>query len=365
MLGVVAVATTLLVVVSPGMRVHPSVAMVFERLASRAAKVQALRPGQYDYTETWGPGDSGSSTLTGTPAHPVTVHYYLLVTTQTWVGPDGSGRRQEKTDPVPQFTTATDRAEWLASGRSLKDIPTGVTTQVEVFGPGGVPGKLPLYNVAALPTKRAPLESVLATGTGLPRALDGEVCPRPATLSCTVFLRAAALLVGPDSGSSPALRAALYRVLATVPGVHDVGRVRDHYGTRGTGLELVHHYRASRHAIVCPGFPTRSEARRRMTVSVPAYASIIEIIVNPATGGVLSINESGQGTPRTRALSACYSANGQITTTVTSRTSWRTVLSTGVVSSETAVPKSKVTPPVVLPVENQQGGGHDGHSSRG
>ncbi len=93
---------------------------------------------------------------------------------------------------------------------------------------------------AALPADPAKLRQVLLTGViplAGPRARPGQRQPGVprAQLADTVFTQARTLLL---DGLSPAVRAADYQVLASVPGVHMKPGVTDPSGRPGTALWL-------------------------------------------------------------------------------------------------------------------------------
>ena len=349
-LGVAALVTALMVALTPGAPPPSAAAAVLARLASAAAQAPTtLGPGQYAYSETEVPGVSVAAALrpqgtTGSPSN-LTVRYRLLVTIRSWLATNGSGRLVESVDPTPLFTTPADRAAWIAAGKpTLVSLspPSGITGTWR-FGRDGVidggsttsppllyDGAPPLYDVTSWPTDPTALRHVLATGAG--GGLDGQECPHgPTTSACTMFARAAALLEGPDIGSTPAFRAALFQVLAGVPGVKDLGTVKDRAGRAGIGFGLIEQAPAGEASLGCP-------TGRTVHLSRPACTITSEAVVGPATTSLLETGQQRSTTPMREVLGACDGAPTRTPPTASSLTTWRTVRSTGVVGSDTAVP---------------------------
>jgi hypothetical protein len=88
------------------------------------------------------------------------------------------------------------------------------------------------------------------------------------------FILAAQILATPALGSDPALRAALYAVMANVPGIQLLGTATDHSGRRGTEIAGP------------PGDPIGG-------VGWPGGGNAVrnEVILDPNTGSVLEINQ--------------------------------------------------------------------------
>jgi hypothetical protein len=165
------------------------------------------------------------------------LEHHRAATVQTWVAPDGSGRRVTTVDPTPAFFTSADRAAWVAAGEP--PVPHSPLTTVSTFGSGTAAeahSPVPLYDVRALPTAPSALRKVLSAAR-LPVALaalgDGSCSG-----CCRLFVRVVAALQGPDRCGSPALRAALFRVLASVPDIDLLGATSIHGSPQGTGFRL-------------------------------------------------------------------------------------------------------------------------------
>jgi hypothetical protein len=342
---VLIVSTVILPTGSPG---GPTSAAAAElgRLAARAATVPSnLSAGQYAYTEFQQP-----TLISDGPNYTE----YLVGTVQTWVAADGSGRRVTMTNPTPQFYTAADRAAWVASGSPPAVIPPTLPT-VQTFGPGTaseVNGPLPLYDVTGLPTDPISLEQVLnnenpgASSLGtLPegiKALDFQ--SSCGTAACSLFERTVALLQGPDIGATPAIRQALYKVLAMVPGVELLGTTTDQSGESGLGLALVQHQDAGTGTDECatpskdPTDPAATTITRRVTSYQPAFTTTFSIVVDPQTTTLLSSERSFSPSVVNMTPNPCGSPALQKPQPTELTPNWTDVVDSGVVNTDTAIP---------------------------
>ncbi len=338
------------------------------RLAAQAAAVPpvtSLAPGQYFYTETESPTyEIAAGSSPPTPANP-DYHEYLNGSVQTWVAADGSGRRVTTTDPTPHFFTPADEKTWQESGSSPAAVPPDQLTEVDQYGPGTageVNGPLPLYDVSTLPTDPAALSTVLGnentdrTSLGtLPAGIKSldfvSQCGSPA---CSLFERAVGLLQGPDIGETSALRQALFEVLASVPGVQLLGMTTDHAGQNGLGLQLVDTEAAGTTTVNCAKSTTTEQVvaghgityrvkpghlttTNTFTYHHPAQSSIFTIVVDPQTTTLLSSERSFSPSVFTAPPNPCQPSLATPQTAVLTPT-WKIILGSGVVDSDTAVP---------------------------
>jgi hypothetical protein len=337
------------------------------RLAAQAATAppSSLGAGQYAYTQVERPiMTSVGSFRNGEP--PFTE--YFTGTVQTWVAADGSGRQVTTTDPTPRFYTAADRAAWLAEGSPPGAILPSQLTTTQVFGPttaSEVNGPIPLYDVSGLPSDPTTLSRILnnenpgaqSLGT-LPAGIKSlDFASSCSTAACTLFERAAALLQGPDIGVTPALRQALFQVLAAVPGVEDLGTTTDPSGQSGVSLALVERRPAGTSVIHCasgdqapPGSPggtlykgtTEGTTITSSTLEhYPASSTTFSIVVDPHTTTLLSSEESYS--PLIQVMPAsppCLptSQKSQKTQTTEMGPTWKDLVSSGITSSDTSVP---------------------------
>jgi hypothetical protein len=162
----------------------------------------------------------------------------LSATIGTWSDTTGQACISAATDPA-QFAGPANQAAWTAAG--LIDQPadqpvTGCDGIIQGDTVGTLTQATGVIDVSYLPTDSATLAGELNAGTtGVP-AVDGVVAMAGAS---TAFARAAILLVGPDSGVTPAFEAALYGALATIPGVDSLGRATTHSGRTGVGFSAI------------------------------------------------------------------------------------------------------------------------------
>jgi hypothetical protein len=278
-------------------------ATVLYRLADEAAHKSTLGAGQYFYTEVRTAVDGNGVGLFGIQG--TFFYWYLSGTVQTWVNDEGAGREVVTADPTPQFFTPQDRQTWVSAGSpKLLGDPSNTTNYTETLvpattvtpspadssptptiGPMTIPTEPP-YDVSSLPTDPVALLRELQEGTtGIAQidAIEPPVTMFVGTCmsaNCKAFFRAAALLEGPDSGMTPALRSALFHILAGVPGVQLLGTVTDRDGQSGLGIEY-----ASQTPPGCIG-------GNPVCANPPAVSTTMEIIVDPATTNIVSKSES-------------------------------------------------------------------------
>jgi hypothetical protein len=198
----------------------PAVAAALRQLAQIAANGPSLvpAPGQYLYTRSEGRDAAFGGDGSGPAKECIT---YSTGQRRLWVGANGSGLLREQSGPN-SFTSARDRAV-CASMRMTRASGAGTSNlwfAADCFQLG------PARNMSALSTDPRTL-------LGQMRRLDGG--PRDAAedfVHIGDFLR--------ETDASPALRAALYRAAALIPGIQLLGTVRDHIGRSGLGVALEH-----------------------------------------------------------------------------------------------------------------------------
>ena len=165
------------------------------------------------------------------------------------------------------FASPANKAAWERVG--LPDTPAnandgtcmGLTGANVANGQGGG-----VVNVANLPTDPTTLAHELQTGTTGIYEIDAGSGP-PSDPSAGLA-RAALLLLGPTTGSSPSLTAEIYRALALMTHITQLGEVTTHSGQSGLGF-----------ASTSPDFGERA------------------IIVNPSTGQLLELRNLTTTTP--------------------------------------------------------------------
>jgi len=146
-------------------------------------------------------------------------------TERTWIDAQGNSTEQLIRTALSWPSTA-DEAAWRADPDAANFAATYDQNVTEPTLSGAIP------NVSGLPTDPAALEVALQAGG--PTTNPAQIADGPNA----VFERAARLAVGPDSGLSPGLSAALYRVMAEQPGVQVLGQTTDHQGRQGTAVGI-------------------------------------------------------------------------------------------------------------------------------
>jgi hypothetical protein len=197
----------------------PAVAAVLQHLARIAARGPSLvpGPGQYLYVDS----------VNDYPAIQMLPHgagciAYGVNHRQIWIAADGSGLLRQTSGPAT-FTSAHDRALCLRA-ESKSALAAGTSNMWfadQCFQLG------PTNDMQSLSTNPRTLLRQMRKIDGGPRD-PGEDFKRVGD-----FLR--------ETDARPALRAALYRVAALIPGVELLGIVRDHSGRRGLGVAFTSH----------------------------------------------------------------------------------------------------------------------------
>lgn len=189
-------------------------AATLDRLAEVAARQQAvhLGPDEFVYTRSQTTGIAqGEDVSTGQ-------RWSFLVSAmrEAWIGSDGSGRIREIFEE-PRFASEDDRAAWIAAG-SPDLLPERVSD--ELYGPG----ELVFVDLSALPTDTEALRRLIEER----RVLEGPPGARETFDIIGDLLR--------ETYGPPEIRAALFRVAASLPGVEFLGTVRDALGRPGVAV---------------------------------------------------------------------------------------------------------------------------------
>lgn len=281
----VALATVLTFTLAPilgGSSVTPTsaVAAVLEQ-AARATPYDAevtLGPGQFFYTETM-TTDGGYDTFGAGASERAYVTEEQTI--QTWEASDGSDRQLVSYDGPAVFATTAGQNAWIRAGNPTITPPTDMPYtpafplgQEETFG--GARVLAAPDNLSRLPTAAGALEQVINTdATGLSEVTSAPTLP---VSPAYTFSTAARILASPGLDASPALRAALYQLLATVTGTAVIGTASDHLG-RG-GIEIVGPLGGNGY-----GAPGDELGVRTEVIIDPADGSVLEmgqLIANPA-----------------------------------------------------------------------------------
>ena len=185
----------------------------------RYTKVQDAYRVYYDACSI--PTESDATPLTCPRPSPDDWAFSVLVShiREAWIAPDGSGRLLVITGE-PRFFGPEDKAEWKAAGRPQLDRP-GRTD--ESFRPGA----LSYTDPSKYSTDPDELyDQIRQEAEGYGPSTDAEMFVLVGDLLRETARRAA----------PPALRAALFKVAAKIPGVELVGEVTDPIGRKGTAV---------------------------------------------------------------------------------------------------------------------------------
>jgi hypothetical protein len=319
-LGLACAAVVAAVVIPGGAAVAPSsaAAAVLNRaaLAAQDNPTVTLAPGQYLYGEIrtlagsyWQWGNPAESAYTVQPE-----------TVQTWVAANGADRRLTTYDGPQQFATTAGHQAWVSAGSPsiapTTNTPTGAYDTQD--GPGGFS---PPDDLSHLPTDPAALTQIIDTGkTGLNEVAFQS--PAPITPAYT-FATAATILATPALNSSPALRAALYQVMADTPGIELLGSASDHSGRTGTEIA------GPLGGGIGSGVPTGANGVR------------VEVIIDASNGDVMEISEINADPSLDNAQTQAVFGN-----TLGQAFSWTDYLALGVVASTSATPTGNANDPV-------------------
>lgn len=197
---------------------------VLQRLA-RVASAQPWAvpgPGQYLYTTSHALTGSDTALPGGVYCQAVFEQYR-----QNWVAADGAGLFRESDGP----------AHYLSHREAVACRSAPVQT-VGVSNTWAAPGCLSIDPIplGRLPRNPARLRARLLTG----RVEGGPPGPGEAFTQVGDLLR--------ETDAPPALRAALYRAAAGLPGVRSLGTVTDKLGRQGVGLAFDSH--GTRHELI-------------------------------------------------------------------------------------------------------------------
>lgn len=143
--------------------------------------------------------------------------YLRPLVREFWMAADGSGRIRETVEE-PIFLSDSDREAWLAGGFDVFAIN-------EDFGPGGLE---PQFDNAALPIQVEALREAV-------RQLAAASHPWPRT-DAQMFVVIGDLLRDPLT--PPDVRAALYEVAASLPGIELLGETTDRMGRPGIAVAM-------------------------------------------------------------------------------------------------------------------------------
>jgi hypothetical protein len=260
-----AAAITLIVTITPGVPVSPAAAAVLNQAAAAAGRQKplVLGPGEYLYTETRSLSDA--TVVVGNNGSGGVYYPEYVYTDQSWLTQQGAGKEVRIVVSPVTFAHGTRRV-WIEAGKPkiYDHNPTVVlltggesessTTSQPYTG-------LPLDNLAHLPTDPAALaRDIEHHKTGLADInADVDAPSSPAG----IFYAAMLILSDKSVGGTPALRSALFKVMAEQPGIKLLGRTRTRSGRTGIGLQTP---------------PDRD-------------GNFVKVIIDPASGQVLEYDD--------------------------------------------------------------------------
>jgi hypothetical protein len=245
-----AAGVTLFVTLTPGVPAATAAAAVLSQAAAAAARQQplVLHHGEYLYTETRALSDDFDEVH-----HKVFVPVYSY-TVQNWQTKAGAGKAIWTVDSPVTFAHGTRRL-WIEAGRPKIIQRSPSVTFYRAPKPGSGPEQpidtgVPLEDLSHLPTDPAALARVIEQKkTGLPSVnADVEDPSSPGG----AFYAATFILTDQAVGGTPALRSALFTVMAGQKGVKNLGPARTRSGHAGVGLQISLNRRAVLRVIVDP-----------------------------------------------------------------------------------------------------------------
>jgi hypothetical protein len=220
-----------------------SAAVVLDRAAQAAMRSTSVVPsrGQYGFVKVEAGTVIGTGSAVGAQGLSWNVWVRLSQVKSDWYSADGSGRERIVRTST-SFLTGRDRAIAQAHGTTLARLTVTSPRVIDgAFPPRAAEsvGFLPYWQIGRLPTQPAALQGaldrlILASDSGSGQgALRRQLRADPAGL----FGPISQFLFLP---TSPQLRAALFRVLAGLPGVQLLGHQRDRLGRRGIAVAVTH-----------------------------------------------------------------------------------------------------------------------------
>ena len=237
-IGAAVAVVLLIVLLLPNIGQHPPLAAAAElrQIATNAASQSTppLGTGQYLMTEERVSLFANVTSVGNTPTP--NAQATVGATIKQWADENGDTCVSANTGPA-QFASPANQAAWKAAG--LLDRPNGQPDISCVSFAGGASTSIGLedgagvINVSSLPTDPSALAHQLTTGTTDISALNRVSLSQGENAG---FERAAILLVGPTSGTTPAFTSALYNALSMIPGIDLLGSMTSHSGATGLGF---------------------------------------------------------------------------------------------------------------------------------
>lgn len=218
-----------------------SAAVVLDRAALTAVRSMSVAPGpgQYGFVQVQTGSVIGTGPATGPGQPRWNVWVRLSDTKSDWYRADGSGRERVVLTST-SFLTRRDRSIARAHRTTLGQLTSTFPRVVDGAAPAGTlltAGVLPYWRMNRLPTQPAALRRALERllVASAPNRRPGPMLRQLRADPSQLFSPISQFLFLP---TSPQLRAALFRVLAQLPGVQLVGRRRDRLGRTGVAVAV-------------------------------------------------------------------------------------------------------------------------------
>ena len=208
----------------------PAAAAVLQQASTVASGLQPTAqpgPGQYLYYSNTR-NVLGSAPVASAASTPL----QMVMTTQTWVATDGSGRQVVTYGP---WTTLlpSDYASWVAAGSPQPSHPASSDTTFPTSTPPSQGGpfttsasgqvQLAYPAIPSMPTDAGSLQTYLASNLGTGNG------------AASIFQVAGELL---QEGVSPQVRSALFLIIRSLPGINLVANAVNQSGQQGVGVSL-------------------------------------------------------------------------------------------------------------------------------
>jgi hypothetical protein len=217
-----------------------SAAVVLDRAAQAAMRTTSVVPaqGQYGFVQVETGSVVGTGSAVGTRRPSWNVWVQASEVKSDWYRADGSGRERIVRTSA-SFLTRRDRAiaraHRMTLARLTATFPRVIDGAFSTRGAQSV-GLLPYWQIGRLPTQPAALqralERLLLASAG---AAQGSLMRQMRADPAGLFAPISQFLFLP---TSPQLRAALFRVLAGLPGVQLLGHQRDRLGRSGIAVAV-------------------------------------------------------------------------------------------------------------------------------
>ena len=247
--------------------VAPSAAQALDGAATAAASgpARSLRPGQYWYTRTVDSTDLPMPIVSaGIPpgrAKLPTVTVDLRQSLETWIGIDGTIRQRAVT-LSSRFVSPAARRRWLASGQPLPtfgesdsvtggagwfppqssgfgDLGDGLFSYRELVSlPTGVPRLRAAIERAQTALQRRQHHGLTVQARGGVGVAGMQVVAKPSAVHSRAIEDLNTIVSLLDTPVAPGVRAALYRVASSLPGVVYDGPARDPLGRAGVAVSV-------------------------------------------------------------------------------------------------------------------------------